>query len=60
MVQPDRLECTLSSKVGEFAGGFILKQGSIEHNCTFEVLVSAVRDELEGEVSLAPVPIGRG
>lgn len=41
----------LSSKVGEFAGGFILKQGDIESNCTFEVLIGGVREELEGEVS---------
>ena len=41
----------LSQKVGNFAGGFILKQGDIESNCTFEVLIGGVREELEGEVS---------
>ncbi len=41
----------LSDKTGDFAGGFILKQGAIESNCTFEVLVGQVREELEGEAS---------
>jgi len=42
---------TLSDQVGNFAGGFILKQGDVEFNCTFEVLVAGVRENLEGETS---------
>lgn len=42
---------TLSGQTGSFAGGFILKQGDIETNCTFEVLLSGVREDLEGETS---------
>lgn len=42
---------TLSDAAGSFAGGFILKQGDIENNCTFETLIGGMRDELEGEVS---------
>lgn len=41
----------MSKQVGSFAGGFILKQGDIEINCTFEVLISGVRENLEGETS---------
>ncbi len=42
---------TLSKQVGGFAGGFILKEGAIETNCTFEVLVQGVTGELEAEVA---------
>lgn len=44
-------KAVLSEQVGKFAGGFILKQGDVESNCTFEVLVGGVREELEGEAS---------
>lgn len=49
--QPVKHKATLSKTVGNFSGGFILKEGDIENNCTFEVLIGAVRDELEGDVS---------
>lgn len=45
------LPLTLSAKTGSFAGGFILKEGLIETNGTFEVLTGAVREDLEGEVA---------
>jgi V/A-type H+-transporting ATPase subunit E len=45
------LTATLSEQTGDFAGGFILKQGNIEFNCTFEVLIAGVRENLEGETS---------
>lgn len=48
---PAKHKVVLSEQVGSFSGGFILKEGDIENNCTFEVLLNAVRDELEGEVS---------
>jgi len=48
---PVKHSVTLSPTVGGFVGGFIIKEGDIEKNCTFEVLLGAVRDELEGDVS---------
>lgn len=48
---PATYTATLSDQVGGFAGGFILKQGDIESNCTFEVLIAGVREDLEGETS---------
>ena len=44
---------TLSKTTGPFAGGFILDQGSTETNCTFEVLSSSVKEELEARVDAA-------
>lgn len=44
---------TLSGAAGSFAGGFILDQGSTETNCTFEVLSSSVKEELEARVDAA-------
>lgn len=42
---------TLSKETGSFAGGFRLREGNVETNCTFEVLVSGAKEELEPEVS---------
>ena len=42
---------TLSDKTGNFRGGLILSEGSIEMNCSFEVLVNMRRPELSGEVA---------
>jgi len=41
----------LSSKTGEFKGGFILEKNGIEINNTYEALVDSLRDELEFEVA---------
>lgn len=41
----------LSSKIGEFKGGFILEKNGIEINNTYEALVNSLRDELEFEVA---------
>ncbi|MEG2087525.1 MAG: V-type ATP synthase subunit E [Angelakisella sp.] len=41
----------LSEESGHFRGGFQLREGSIETNCTFEVLVSGAKEELEPEVA---------
>ncbi len=49
--RPRAHTATLSEQTGNFAGGFILKQGDIEINCTFEVLIAGVRENLEGETS---------
>lgn len=43
----------LSSTVGAFRGGIVLKQGSVETNCTFEVLISRAKDDLEPDVAHA-------
>jgi len=45
------LPLTLSAQTGTFIGGFILKEGLIETNGTFEVLTGAAREDLEGEVA---------
>lgn len=42
---------TLSSKPGEFKGGFILEKNGIEINNTFETLVDSLNEELEFEVA---------
>lgn len=42
---------TLSDQTGNFAGGFILRQGDVESNCTYEVLIAGVREDLEGQTS---------
>lgn len=44
-------QIALSSKSGNFAGGMILVEGSIETNCSYEILIKNMRDDLEGEVS---------
>ena len=41
----------LSEEVGRFDGGFVLREGSIETNCTFSVLISGVKEELEARVA---------
>lgn len=46
-----KAEITLSETVGNFKGGFILKNNGIEINNTYEALVSSLRDELEFEVA---------
>lgn len=44
---------TLSPERAAIRGGFILRGGDIEVNCSLEVLVSGLRDKLEGEVCRA-------
>ena len=41
----------LSKDHGNFRGGFILKEGDIYSNCTFETLVQSSRDKLEPEAA---------
>lgn len=45
------LPLSLSAETGGFTGGFILKEGPIETNGTFEALTGAAREELEGEIA---------
>lgn len=42
---------TLCQTPGSFGGGLILRQGNIETNCTFEVLVGSIKEQLEPEVA---------
>ena len=42
---------TLAEGEGDFAGGFILRRGSIEVNCTAELLVELQRGEMAAELA---------
>ena len=42
---------TLSESAGDFKGGLILRRGSIEANCTAELLVDLCRDEMAAELA---------
>ena len=42
---------TLAEETGDFAGGLILRRGSIEANCTVELLVELSRSELSAQVA---------
>ena len=42
---------TLSDETGDFKGGLILRRGSIEANCTAELLVDLCRDEMAAELA---------
>jgi V/A-type H+-transporting ATPase subunit E len=42
---------SISADEGTFLGGFILKRGKIEVNCTLETLVNTRKSELEKEVA---------
>ncbi len=41
----------LSDREGDFAGGLILSRGSVEANCTAELLVELSRGELSAEIA---------
>lgn len=49
--EPKGMKLTLADETGTFDGGFVLKEGSIETNCTFPVLIGAVVEELEAQVA---------
>ena len=42
---------SLSKKTGSFAGGLILRRGSIEANCTVELLVELCRSEMSAQIA---------
>ena len=42
---------TLAEETGDFAGGLVLRRGSIEANCTVELLVELSRSELSAQVA---------
>ena len=41
----------LSAETGSFAGGLILRRGSVEANCTAELLVELCRGEMSSEIA---------
>ncbi len=47
------IKLSLDSQTGNFEGGFILKEGSVETNCTFSVLIGSMSEQLESEVATA-------
>ncbi len=42
---------SLSSATGDFAGGLILRRGSIEANCTIELLVELCRGDMSAQLA---------
>ena len=42
---------SLSAATGDFAGGLILKRGSIEANCTIELLVELCRGDMSAQLA---------
>lgn len=46
----------IADELGKFRGGVKLREGNIETNCTFEVLVSRAKEELEPEVAKVLFP----
>lgn len=42
---------SLADETGDFAGGLILRRGSVEANCTVELLVELSRNELSARVA---------
>lgn len=42
---------SLSASTGDFAGGLILRRGSIEANCTIELLVELCRGEMSAQLA---------
>lgn len=42
---------SLSAETGSFAGGLILRRGSVEANCTAELLVELCRGEMSSEIA---------
>ena len=50
-VNADGANMTLSSETGDIAGGLILKRGSIEANCSVELLVELCKGELSSALA---------
>ena len=42
---------TLAGETGDFKGGLILRRGSIEANCTVELLVELCRGEMSAQLA---------
>ena len=50
-VNADGAKMTLSDETGDMAGGLILKRGSIEANCSIELLVELCKGELSSRLA---------
>ena len=48
---PPAGKLSLSAATGDFAGGLILKRGSIEANCTIELLVELCRGDMSAQLA---------
>ena len=42
---------TLSAETRELGGGLVLKDGRVEHNCTFDTILSALRQDMASEIA---------
>ena len=51
--QGKKAALVLSGETGNFAGGLLLRRGSIETNCTAELLVELKRSEMSAELAAA-------
>jgi len=47
------IRIALADETGDFDGGFVLREGAVETNCTFAVLIKGVSEELEAPVAKA-------
>lgn len=47
------IQVTVDGEAGDFSGGLILREGEIETNCTFEVMVEDTKKEKESEIAAA-------
>lgn len=43
-------EITVSDKKGDFSGGFVLSDGRIDINCSWEMLIQSAREQMETKV----------
>ncbi len=44
-------QLTLSKDIGDFNGGFILRNEGIETNCTFKMLINQIKPQIESKVA---------
>ena len=56
LLEPRGLKVALSGQTGSFRGGFVLREGNIETNCTYEVLIMGVQEEMEPKVASVLFP----
>lgn len=45
------IKVNLDTTPGTFSGGLIIKEGSVETNCTFEVMIENAKKEMEAEIA---------
>ena len=44
-------QLSLSKDIGDFTGGFVLRNKGIETNCTFRMLINQIKPKIESEVA---------